>query len=187
MIPILNFNGGMNLVGSLKKWVDVVGEVMWSVGSYLGALGDDPLHPIPLFYYFKNQGETTTPFFQLRWLVKLKKGSSGFPWWCFSFSRNFPFFTIFGSRTVFRANRWSGKAGNRCIGKSAFFSLKWCIFYWFLINFFFTIFSNNALLKSDTTFLSWNSSKQVQPHLPWLSKTSGAIWGHRRCPGIDLK
>ena len=56
MIPILDFEGGMKLVCFTKKWLDVVGEVMWSVGSYVGALGDDPLHPIPLFYYFKNQG-----------------------------------------------------------------------------------------------------------------------------------
>ena len=104
--------------------MDVVGEVMWSVGSYVGALGDDPLHPIPLFYYFKNQGETTTPFFQLCWPVKLKKGSSGFPLVAFFLFQEFSFFYDFGSRTVFRANGWSGKAGNMCIGKSAFFSLK---------------------------------------------------------------
>ena len=53
MIPILNFNGGMKLVSFKKKWVDVVGEVMWSVGSYLGALGDDPLHPFYSFIDFK--------------------------------------------------------------------------------------------------------------------------------------
>ena len=31
--------------------MDVVGEVMWSVASYLGALGDDPLHPFCLFLF----------------------------------------------------------------------------------------------------------------------------------------
>ena len=103
---------------------------------------------IPFLYFFiKNQGDLAVNLktITVRFLDSLLNPPGFF----------LPFFSIFFHlQAVFRANRWSGSAGNVCIGKSAFFSLKWCIFDQFLINFFFTIFSNNALLKSDTTFLS---------------------------------
>ena len=111
----------MNLVCFTKKWLDVVGEIMWSVGSYVGALGDDPLHPISLFYYFKNQGETTTPFFQLHWLAKLKKGSSGLPLVAFFLFQEFSFFTISARGPFSGPTDGLGKLGICALERARFF------------------------------------------------------------------
>ena len=80
--------------------MDVVGEVMWSVGSYLGALGDDPLHPIPPFIDFK---------------ISLKTRGS------LSFSRNFPFFTISARGPFSGPTDGLGKLGIGALERARFF------------------------------------------------------------------